>query len=187
MGTRYLVGIDPGFNGTGAAALNAGTGELISTALVKPCGLEVAFPHRLARYTDALAQVINGLAFVDFVIEFPDRDDRKGEITDLFKLAALTGALTYACGENVTHVLPSEWKGNVPKDVHNQRVLGGLTEKELARFMAHGYGADASHNVVDAIGLAKWRFNNPRFVSRFGTSSTPLRSRIKKARASGKF
>lgn len=178
-----IIAIDPGFNGTGVAMLNA-AGELTDTALVKPCGPEVDFSRRLAAYVAVLERLPRGASII---IEFPDRDDRKGEITDLFKLAALTGAITYACGATAAHVLPSEWKGNVPKDIHNDRVLRGLTQKELERFTRRGYVAADSHNVIDAIGLAKWRFSNPRFVSRFGTSSQPLRARIRRAKASGKF
>lgn len=181
-----VIAIDPGFNGTGVAMLNA-AGELTDTALVKPCGPEVDFARRLVAYTEALRHLSRWTNSHGIVIEFPDRDDRKGEITDLFKLAALTGAITYACGPTAAHVLPSEWKGNVPKDVHNDRVLRGLTQKELERFTRRGYVAADSHNVIDAIGLAKWRFSNPRFVSRFGTSSQPLRARIRRAKASGKF
>lgn len=181
-----IVGIDPGFNGTGVARLTE-AGELMDTALITPP------PEHAAAFAERLRAAV-----VDFrrlghssgntyVIEFPDRDDRKGEILDIFKPAALAGALAVACPGPVGFLLPYEWKGNVPKDVHNDRVLAALTKKELARFMAQGYTADTSHNVIDAIGLAKWRFNNPRFVSRFGMSSHSTRSRIRKARASGKF
>lgn len=179
-----IVAIDPGFNGTGIAVLT--NGELVSTALIKPCGPEVEFAKRLRAYAETLAAIDFPTA-PEFVIEFPDRNDQKGDITDLFKLAALTGAISYVVPWAPVYVFPSEWKGNVPKELHNQRVLSGLTEKELARFMASGYSADTSHNVIDAIGLAKWRLSNPQFVSRFGTSAQNLRSRIRRVKALGKF
>lgn len=181
-----IVGVDPGFNGTGIATVDEATGLLTGTALVKPPSAQAAeLGARLKRGAWEFETV--GLPLGGhYTIEFPDRDDRKGEITDLFKLAALVGALTVRAPGDVAFVLPSEWKGNVPKDVHNDRVLAALTKKELEAFRRHGYGAADSHNVIDAIGIAKWRFNNPRFVSRLGTSQ-PLRQRIRKAMASGKF
>lgn len=47
---------------------------------------------------------------------------------------------------------PQEWKGQVPKHVHNQRVISKLSaeERQLIRVGSN------THNVIDAIGLALW-------------------------------
>lgn len=45
---------------------------------------------------------------------------------------------------------PREWKGSVPKGIHNRRVLGALTLAETRLITT------PDHNMVDAIGLLKW-------------------------------
>jgi hypothetical protein len=55
------------------------------------------------------------------------------------------------CVESVPHkrleeVAPGTWKGQVPKVIHNARVLAKLTATELAL-------CSGNHNEIDAIGL----------------------------------
>jgi len=49
---------------------------------------------------------------------------------------------------------PADWKGQTPKKIHNQRVLGDLTPGE--RSLIPKLPERKLHNCVDAIGLAKW-------------------------------
>jgi hypothetical protein len=170
-----LIAIDPGFNGTGIAAFTD-EGRLVDVALVVPPSAgQVDFAERLRQAIDALPDSRGA----DLIIEFPDRDDRKGDITDLFKLAAITGAISVAPqwrGSRISYVFPSEWKGNVPKDIHGRRIVASLTPKERAILEKRG----ADHNVIDAVGLGKWRFVNRIYQSRFSNlSRSALRKKIR--------
>jgi len=54
-------------------------------------------------------------------------------------------------------VKPHEWKGSVPKDIHNQRICGSLSEHESAIIDAAGVAKTHRHNMIDAVGLGLWR------------------------------
>jgi hypothetical protein len=49
--------------------------------------------------------------------------------------------------ENFRALYPSEWKGQVPKDVMNERVLKRLSVKE------HEALVSSDHNTLDAVGI----------------------------------
>lgn len=69
---------------------------------------------------------------------------------DIVTLAYRAGLLA-AKYSNVRTVYPVTWKGSVPKGVMTRRILAGLTPSERTI-------AGADHNVIDAIGIAKWAF-----------------------------
>lgn len=52
-------------------------------------------------------------------------------------------------GEKFLETLPREWKGQVPKVVHNQRVLNALSHVEREKIVHN-------HNVIDAVGIGLW-------------------------------
>jgi hypothetical protein len=49
----------------------------------------------------------------------------------------------------LTLVTPGKWKGQVPKDIHNARVLDKLTPGEITLI-------PDNHNAIDALGLLLW-------------------------------
>jgi len=55
-------------------------------------------------------------------------------------------------------VAPSEWKGQVPKDIHHARILAVLTETERTALDegVRGVAPSKQHNVLDAVGLGLW-------------------------------
>ena len=71
----------------------------------------------------------------------------KGDPNDLITLALTAGRYLerWASAPRILTPFPHDWKGSVPKPIHNKRILSrvGLVE-----------GAD--HNMIDAIGLALW-------------------------------
>jgi hypothetical protein len=70
---------------------------------------------------------------------------------DLIATAVRLGRLVEASRPlQVCYVTPSQWKGQVPKDIHNARVLAKLRPDELA--LAEGL----DHNGIDALGLLIW-------------------------------
>ena len=70
---------------------------------------------------------------------------------DLIATAIRLGRLVEASRPvQVRYVTPSQWKGQVPKDIHNARVLAKLSPDERA--LAEGL----DHNGIDALGLLLW-------------------------------
>jgi hypothetical protein len=53
-------------------------------------------------------------------------------------------------------VFPETWKGQVPKHVHNKRVLDKLSAPERQALTMKGIPAHKENNVIDAIGIALW-------------------------------
>lgn len=153
-----ILGIDPG-NNTGWAILDHG-GKLQS------CGVGMP-PNPLSDY------------FFLVVIECPQvYPGMSSKIAnDLVKLAVNAGEYKYRYRSvlKTIMVIPHEWKGNTPKDVHNRRVLRLLDTAEAARIPV--MSKTKKHNMVDAIGLAKWGF---RFQKELG-------SRIKESRVASRF
>lgn len=82
---------------------------------------------------------------------------QKGDPNDLLKLAILVGVYkekAQRIGARVELTTPHKWKGNVPKDIHNERTLARLTEYERAKLPA--LPKTQAHNMIDAIGLGLW-------------------------------
>ena len=96
------------------------------------------------------------------VIEIPNAHESKGKTRSKRDPQAII-TLAVACGQWIRHIsapdtvrlFPSQWKGQVPKPVHNARVLACLTPSELKafQFYAGSLAASKLHNVIDAIGL----------------------------------
>lgn len=136
-----LLSIDPGID-TGWAVW-AATGSLVT------CGLGPPSNNTLHGIREA-------------VIEKPQVYVRgKGDPNDLITLAILVGQYKERLEKAhvpVTLVIPHTWKGNVPKSIHNDRVLGKLTVLERALYTQSVLSLAVSkrHNVIDAIGLGLW-------------------------------
>ncbi len=65
----------------------------------------------------------------------------------------IAGQLAGWHGELVT---PAQWKGAVPKEVHQPRILAALTAAEQGVLDAAKVAPTLKNNVVDAIGLGLW-------------------------------
>lgn len=57
-----------------------------------------------------------------------------------------------------TEVFPRDWKGSVPKPVHNRRVLHALstTDQYVFSVCVEGIADGLVNNVIDAVGLGVW-------------------------------
>jgi hypothetical protein len=96
------------------------------------------------------------------VIEMPRWYPREHEIdvNDLLDLACLVGRLQGRLeekGVDVELVYPRTWKGTVPKDIHNKRVLAALSKEELALLPKRPRAKDFDHNLLDAVGIGLWK------------------------------
>lgn len=90
------------------------------------------------------------------VIEIPLYSDQtEGKDPQaLIKLAIRAGQWLERIKPRVTRarrVYPGQWKGSVPKKIHNARVIGRLAPSEFARIPK--LPESKLHNVIDAIGL----------------------------------
>lgn len=138
-GMRCLA-IDPGNCSGWAIFLD---GELVRCGVCAPKGTR--FPWH--DYVD-VARVI---------IELPQiYPNGEHDPNDLIKVAYGAGFYAGTClGATVRLVLPREWKGQVPKPVHNRRVLGRLRAvgRPVYERAAASMAAGKVNNMVDAIGL----------------------------------
>lgn len=159
------VFIDPGKNGCGYsvfegrellhAGYTGGYGGQVHP-MMEPAGA-------LERELEELANVFGERRFADIVvIEVPqvyDTAKQRGDQRDLIDLAVVVGSLlhmaaTYARGGLL--VRPSEYKGQVPKDICEKRTRAALSTDELSRVELPKAGS-LHHNVWDAIQLGLWR------------------------------
>jgi hypothetical protein len=90
----------------------------------------------------------------DLVIEWPEvYVSGRSDPNDLLLLAGVVGAIVGQFDwRGVYSYRPKDWKGQVPKEIHNDRVLQKLSQKiqtDLGRIPK-----TYRHNVIDACGLA---------------------------------
>jgi hypothetical protein len=146
--TLPLVAVDPGRHAGLAWFLDA---RLTDCALVNP---------------DDRVQLDGPLWIPHMaVIELPchERGDTPARTNDLFKTSFRAGRLAERCGARMVQtVSPHAWKGSVPKDLHNERVLKRLSqaEREIVYAACTHDGKRVSvsllNNVIDAVGLGLW-------------------------------
>lgn len=159
-----ILAIDPGLD-TGWAILDS-LGVLVRCGLGDPpetCGLPV-------------------------IIERPQvyaRRSSKGDPNDLITLAIQVGRYTERVvtqGSKCEHVLPHDWKGSLDSEICCIRIVNSLTDAErntlfsalapLSRkpMTIEHATAGKRHNVIDAVGLAKWSIGS-RLAGRFNRAA----------------
>ncbi len=153
MFDRYpqTIGIDPGLV-TGLAAIHQG--ELHRVRVV----------DSLSYFKEQL-RTLHSWGHARILIEKPQvyvTPYSKGDPNDLITLAIQVGRYVEICSLctrcDITLVFPKEWKGQVPKEMHNARILKALSQKETQVLNEHTakIAKGKMHNVYDAIGLAKY-------------------------------
>lgn len=134
----HIIGIDPGLNCTGLAWNNP-EGDPVVT-FVRPLQRGIRDKAR------EVMREIPDLCFDLLVIEVPQVYQgrrQKGDPNDLVRLALLAGNLEALVSTyNVMEVLPSTWKGQVPKPLHHTRLR-----------QRTGFVAQVPHDAMDALGL----------------------------------
>ena len=142
-----LVAVDPGVHACGVAVFR--DTKLERAAYVEsgggPLQLRDAVKHWLALTEPAR-----------LVVEKPQVYQarlQKGDPNDLIDLAVVVGTMLTILPDSET-VLPARWKGQVPKEIMNVRVMSKLAPAEEAR--VSWPKARLRHNVIDAIGIGLW-------------------------------
>jgi hypothetical protein len=157
----YLVSIDPGLRGCGIAVFDKAKARLLRAAYVtnpntKERGYKshALMARELANWLAsemktlpaALSQVIIELPRI-----YPGPQQQKGDLNDLLDVTGVGSAFAALCNPSaVQHVIPSEWKGQVPKKVMNERVLKALDNVEVGN-VRHAGSKD--HNTLDGVGI----------------------------------
>ncbi len=113
------------------------------------------------------------------VIELPQvyrAGKSKGNPNNLITLAVRVGRYQErleAAGVKTELVLPTTWKGQVPKAVHHPRVEATLSAAERVMVSSRfGRATDKRRNedVWDAVCLAKWYFATVAFAKKHGAA-----------------
>lgn len=81
--------------------------------------------------------------------------ERKVDANDLIQVGLSVGAVIAACEVGVT-VYPSQWKGQVPKKIHHERIDNALTLP--MRVALSRTPSREQHNLLDAIAIGLWVF-----------------------------
>ena len=153
MATRFLA-VDPGLRGCGVALFD--DSALQWASYVENIMRDGRGPPRHGAMARRVHNVVSSqFGFVkNLVVEFPriypkGPKDRRSDPNDLLDVAGVAGALA-AIYEEVCWVFPQEWKGQVPKEVMNARVMKRLTPEEAGRIVSVG---SKDHNTLDAVGI----------------------------------
>lgn len=147
-----LIAFDPG--GTTGGAV------FVHQRLVK-CGYWDAdkIPFPLWNYA------AGGVVQIEFPIAYPGARSKE-DPNDLLRNAWRGGYIARGyrdAGFTIEEVFPVKWKGTVPKDVVQERVLEGLQESEKAlmysTISSRSRLKKLDHNMVDAVGQGLWRLD----------------------------
>lgn len=140
-----LCAIDPGLRHCGVALF--GNDSLLRSATVVNSPAVGRGPAAWNQMALAVAHWVAGfLAVIEVPRIYPRGDQRKGDLNDLLEVAGVVGAIA-GRAHNVIGVYPADWKGQVPKNVMNKRVLGLLSAAERSRITSF------DHNALDAVGI----------------------------------
>lgn len=158
---KTLISLDPGLREAGLAVF---TGGLLTSAFL------VRNPNTKDRGGKAWVDmgrevdIILGEAastetsLFTFVSEIPQvyREGKSANVSpdDLTNLTGVVGCVIgFLDPSEVKTYVPAEWKGQVPKKIHNKRIIAALSSTEVAALDAVKCPASLKHNVVDAIGV----------------------------------
>ena len=146
-----LISIDPG-NDTGWAIFRAGS--LVDAGVGDP---RTSTHHRLTSPEGQQQDTVDEV-WIESQVCYPRS---KVPPNDLIKLAQSAGrwAGRYdSLGVEAHFVEPSIWKGQVPKEIHQQRIVNGLTtfERSILLRAEKSVFSTRRHNMLDAIGIGLW-------------------------------
>lgn len=151
-----VISIDPGLRHCGAAFYV--DGQLAKAHLVKNEEKHARGPMTHLRMAEAVSKWLRLVGartgYYTLVVEYPriypGSTQQKGDLNDIVELGGVVSALVAWLAvepENFRALYPSEWKGQTPKDVMNERVLKRLSGEEKTTLMS------SDHNTLDAVGI----------------------------------
>lgn len=149
-----MLCVDPGLRGCGVAEFNEH--ELLRAAYVKN---PVEFGRGYVAHNGMGGAVAGwchkaSVALIEHPVIYPGSAQQKGDLNDLLDVVAVGASVASHYSKPIT-VFPSDWKGNVPKDVMTERIRRAITDEERSRI--EKCPANLMHNVLDAIGIGLWK------------------------------
>lgn len=155
-----VLAVDPGLRGSGVALVSGG--QLVRAGYAPSAERTARGAAAWAAAAWAVAEWVwsRHLRFDLGLVENPEQYEgvgHKANREDITELTGVAGGVSVILSVKapVTSVLPKQWKGQVPKDVHNSRVMARLSQAEQ---LVIEWPADSlKHNVIDAVGLALWK------------------------------
>ena len=146
--------IDPGVQGLGTALFGA-DGRLLEARYFAARTKGKGYHHAAQMASDVL---IHYCIVADLIIEHPRvyPGMPKTDPNDLVDVAVAGAAVAGAFCTNTISVYPSEWKGQVKKQVMLNRIKSKLTPDELLR--VEWTNKSDNEDILDAIGIGLWHF-----------------------------
>lgn len=149
---RIYIGIDPGVHKHAIVATD-GKGTNVGGFLQSKREDYVAEWATLMRYFNGFEEIILTIESQQFY-----RGQKGSVAADLINLAYETGRMyekvhRVVCEDEYNLVLPNQWKGQVPKHIHNKRIIKkwGEVEPVLGKVPS-----GQMNHLTDALGLAVW-------------------------------
>ncbi len=175
-----LLALDPGIRGCGLACFS--DDRLVWCAYIKNSMKKGTGVVACVSMVEALVNSIADAAIDKLVVEWPRIYQRgggksKGDPNDLRDLCGVSAGLASHYSDiEIAHVEPSEWKGQLPHEAVEMRVLQRLSPQELGPIEMEAYqkgvksgGKTFGHNVTDAVGIglfALGRFAPTKIIHR---------------------
>lgn len=145
-----ILAIDPGWN---LLSWAIGDQTLIKTGQTRLVGDPEDRFVSLAAY---IRQLLVEYYIDHVVIEKPTTYHSKNvDPESVLKISLIAGVCAGCVRLPLTMPTAPEWKGTVPKKIHNNRVLSELTRKEKKCL-----GVRCDHNIIDAVGIWLWYEKN---------------------------
>ncbi len=171
----FILGVDPDTKNTAFALLYASA--LCRKGMYKPTivwtdvasvdakrSVETRIQLMLTRLDDTIGNLCYdlpdgppklSLAIVESQEKYPRDKVRPNDLIHLAQVAGMAAAFIAAHHEIRPYiVLPRTWKGQVPKKIHQQRVLSNLIIGQTCDYM--DLNKTQQGHVIDAMGLAVW-------------------------------
>lgn len=156
----YYIGIDPDTKATGLALV--GPEGLVAAAVARAKGRYAV--DRLPEMAENIDLTVRALvALVDgpisgAAVELMHIRPHERNPNSIINVQAVAGMAVAALVKHTDTILtpiPSKWKGTVPKEIHQKRILAaeGLT---LDAPVLEGIPKSMRTHAVDGIGLARW-------------------------------
>ena len=154
------LALDPGLRGCGVAVFSD-EGVLVECEYVRS-GSKADDLEGAMAMAEAVEDAFT-LPYKHLAVEWPQvyaGSKQKGDANDLINLAAVVASVCTRYGTSIiTRYKPRDWKGQVPKEVIQARILGApgvvgrLSAEEVAVFKDCDCPKSLRHNVLDSIGI----------------------------------
>lgn len=149
-----VLSVDPGSKGLGWARWL--DGQLIMMGYSRSAAKDIE--ERAIAHALAIPGPRVDVAVVERMTLYPGQSKSQAAANDLLDLQLIGGYVAGAClglGGRLKAVRPSEWKGQVPKEIMGRRIVSRLHQVEAERltFALEKIPASLQHNLLDAVGI----------------------------------